>query len=207
VAYDPPDPNRVREQAGLGSWVLGQIYPGETVTILEGPVCANGWVWWKVTSQETGLTGWTSEGDKNAYWLVPITTPTPGAALAPRIYGFLACAEPCRVDSSNATRTFSGGITKIYARWNYENIPIGAHYVRSWTMDGREWVRYDCLWPGPETGADEISLSEPGGLHSGTWEVTITVSNNVLLREQLVVAGNWNYWTPAGTFNTCYGKK
>lgn len=136
-----------------------------------------------------------------------IPTLTPTARLDSIIYGFLVCVEPCLADGSNATRTFPGGITEIYAWWNYENIPVGAHYVRAWTMDGREWVRYDCIWPGPETGADEITLSEPGGLHSGTWEVTITVNNSVLLREQLVVEGTWDYWFPAGTFNTCYGKK
>ncbi len=71
VSYDPPDPNRVRAQPGTDASVLGRIYPGEEVLILDGPECANGWVWWKVQSLETGLTGWTSEGDLQAYWLVP----------------------------------------------------------------------------------------------------------------------------------------
>jgi hypothetical protein len=73
-------------------------------------------------------------------------------------------------------------------------------------MNGNEWVRYDCAWPGPEVGIDDISLLEPDGLHSGTWEVTISINGNVLLREQVVVEGNWSYWSPAGVFNTCYGK-
>jgi cytoskeletal protein RodZ len=206
VTYDPPDPNRVREQPGTQSRVLGQIQPGEEIEILEGPSCVNGWVWWKVRSQKTGLTGWTAEGNKNIYWLVPLATPVPSGGSGPRFYNFFVCTQPCLDGGSNATRTFSTGITKLYARWNYDNVPVGAHYIRDWTMNGDEWVRYDCSWPSLETGIDQITLSEPGGLHSGTWEVTISINGTVLLREQVVVEGNWSYWSPAGVFNSCYGK-
>jgi serine/threonine-protein kinase len=71
VSFDPPDPNRVRLGPGTQYAVLGQIMPGEYVTILEGPSCANNWTWWRVRSESSGLTGWTSEGDINDYWLVP----------------------------------------------------------------------------------------------------------------------------------------
>jgi RNA polymerase subunit RPABC4/transcription elongation factor Spt4 len=124
-----------------------------------------------------------------------------------KIYDFTACRETCLENGSNSTGTFPGGAQKIYARWAYENIPTGSHYVRKWTMDGREWVRYDCSWSGPETGIDDITLSEPDGLHSGTWEISITVDEVVLLREQIVVTGNWTFWEPAGVFYSCYGKK
>jgi hypothetical protein len=74
-------------------------------------------------------------------------------------------------------------------------------------MNGLEWVRYDCTWPGPSSGIDELSLSEPDGLHSGTWEVTITIDDEVIMSEQVYIDGNWSYWEPAGVFDTCYGKK
>jgi len=211
VSFDPPDPNRVRENPGTGQRVLGLIFPGESFVVLDGPACANGWVWWKVRAHKDGLTGWTVEGSAGTYWLVPLATATPVAATlgitsAPRFFDFIACAQPCAADGSNATRTFPQRTTKLYARWYYENVPIGAHYVHMWKMNDREWVRYDCTWPGPEAGVAEISLSEPGGLHSGAWEVTILVNGNAVLREQPVVEGEWTLWTPAGTFNTCYGK-
>ena len=128
------------------------------------------------------------------------STPAPA-----RIFSFLSCAEPCADNGSNATRTFPKGTTRLYAQWKYENIPSGARYVREWAMNGQTWVKYNCTWPGPESGADEITLKEPGGLHSGTWEVTIAVDGNVLLRERVMVEGNSTYWSPAGTFNNCYG--
>lgn len=72
VSNDPPLPNRVRSQASLESNILGYIQPGEEATILEGPGCSNRWVWWKVRSLDTGLEGWTAEGDNAGYWLIPV---------------------------------------------------------------------------------------------------------------------------------------
>jgi hypothetical protein len=73
VSFDPPLANRVRELPGRQARILGQIQPGTVVTILEGPNCANNWVWWRVQSNE-GLAGWTAEGDANTYWLLPCRT-------------------------------------------------------------------------------------------------------------------------------------
>lgn len=133
----------------------------------------------------------------------PTITPSQSELPAPKIYNFSACLNPCT--GSNATRNFPEKTKKIYALWNYENIPIGSHYVRAWNMDGREWVRYDCIWYGPETGVSTVELKEPDGLHSGTWEVTISVDDKVLLREQIIVEGNWDYWYPAGIIDKCFG--
>ncbi len=73
VTEDPPLPNRVRDKPDTkGTTIVGQIQPSEEIEILEGPACANGWVWWKVRSVETGLVGWTVEGARNDYWLVPL---------------------------------------------------------------------------------------------------------------------------------------
>ena len=72
VNNDPPIPNRVRIEPNTESLILGYIQPGEIVEVLTGPVCQNGWVWWNILSRETGLNGWTSEGDGTDYWLLPV---------------------------------------------------------------------------------------------------------------------------------------
>jgi len=72
VSYEPPLANNVRQEPYKGSTLLGKIRPGDEVTIIEGPSCSNGWVWWKITAKKDGLTGWTVEGDANEYWLIPI---------------------------------------------------------------------------------------------------------------------------------------
>jgi hypothetical protein len=61
----------VRTQPNTDGAVLGFIQPGEEIDILEGPICSNQWIWWRVRSLTSGLTGWTAEGDDSGYWLVP----------------------------------------------------------------------------------------------------------------------------------------
>jgi hypothetical protein len=64
-----------------------------------------------------------------------------------------------------------------------------------WSMEDQEWVKYDCIWPGPESGEDNLILKEPSRLRSGTWEVKIIVDNKTLLQEQIRIEGNWDYWS------------
>ena len=65
-------PNRVRSAPNRDSQVLGVIAPGETMFILDGPECANDWVWWYVSAEDQQLQGWTSEGDHFEYWVMPL---------------------------------------------------------------------------------------------------------------------------------------
>jgi serine/threonine-protein kinase len=137
----------------------------------------------------------------------PSPTPTASATPGPRFYDAFFCLEPCLPDGANATTDFIGGMARIYMRWTYENLAPGAHYERIWTNGGQVWAHYDCTWPGPRSGIDENTLSEPSGLRSGTWEVTIKVDGEVVMREQITFSGDYTYWYPAGYFDSCYGKR
>ena len=66
-------PNRVRSAPDryYGEH-LGSLGPGEKMWIIDGPECANGWVWWKIKAEGQDLEGWTTEGDHFEYWLLPI---------------------------------------------------------------------------------------------------------------------------------------
>ena len=72
MSYDPPLANRVRTQPNGVAPVVGFIQPGEKVTLIGGPICSDEWIWWQVRSLQSGMTGWTAEGDKQGYWLVPL---------------------------------------------------------------------------------------------------------------------------------------
>ena len=134
---------------------------------------------------------------------VPIPTDTPVIA---RIHNFIACPASC--NGSNATKAFAEAIKVIDVQWDYENIPYGAKYERIWSMEGREWARYTCIWTGASSGIEtQVTLSEPDGLHSGTWQVQILIDDVELMREEFTVVGNWTFWEPGGYFDTCYGKR
>lgn len=65
-------PNRVRSVPQKGDNLIGKLNPGDVVKVLEGPVCADGLVFWRVESDSIpGGSGWTAEGDGQEYWLEP----------------------------------------------------------------------------------------------------------------------------------------
>ncbi len=131
------------------------------------------------------------------------STAIPTKSNEPRVSNFQACESLC--NGQNNSTSFSEKIKKIYAQFNYENFPSGVKYVRTWSLNGMEWIRYTCNWDGPTTGTEVLTLKEPQGLRSGTWEITIFVDDVVVLKEQITVNGNYNYWDPAGTINACHG--
>ena len=63
--------NRVRLGPGTDEPIVALLYPGSIVRLIEGPICADGAVFWKVGSYPTG-TGWTAEGDGRDYFLEPV---------------------------------------------------------------------------------------------------------------------------------------
>lgn len=71
VNTTPPLANNVRELSSKRSNKIGEIKPGKTMRILEGPQCGDGMIWWKVKAIKAPLKGWTAEGDAKNYWLVP----------------------------------------------------------------------------------------------------------------------------------------
>lgn len=62
---------KLRAQAGTGSPVEHQVPNGVELTVLEGPVEANGYTWWRVTDGGA-VTGWAAEGDDGDRWLTPL---------------------------------------------------------------------------------------------------------------------------------------
>lgn len=76
VGYEPPECNRVRQDPDKNTGgILGTICPGEEVRILDGPMCNNNWVWWRVAQVDGDLEGWSVEGDEENYWLIPTGGP------------------------------------------------------------------------------------------------------------------------------------
>ncbi len=72
VNPSPPIPNRVRVEPNLHAKIVGEIGPYTRMQLIEGPVCTDGWVWWKIKVENNDLTGWTAEGDGENYWLIPL---------------------------------------------------------------------------------------------------------------------------------------
>jgi len=72
VSQESITPNRVRSGPSQADEVIVLLYPGAVVKVIEGPICADGLVFWKVENASIpGGVGWTAEGDGKEYWLEP----------------------------------------------------------------------------------------------------------------------------------------
>jgi hypothetical protein len=71
AALKPADPAIVRRGPGQACPLVGEIPPGGLLTILDGPACLNGFVWWEIHA-DSGVQGWTPEGEPTLRWLLPI---------------------------------------------------------------------------------------------------------------------------------------
>lgn len=65
----PGVPNKMRNSPGTAGAQIGSI-PGEGVfTVVAGPQCADGYLWWQVNYE--GTIGWTANGGNGEYWVEP----------------------------------------------------------------------------------------------------------------------------------------
>ncbi len=73
----------IRSQPTIAASIAGRFAPFAVVRVLEGPVAADGYMWWQV-DDGYGLTGWVAAGDGAEIWLDgdvgeprPVTRPVP----------------------------------------------------------------------------------------------------------------------------------
>lgn len=89
--------NNLRRDPGLRGQLLGAIPGGDIFRVLDGPRCADGYVWWQVSYG--GRDGWTAEGRPGDDWLEPLAG---GAALSP---------DGCQRPPDDYTRITVNGVT------------------------------------------------------------------------------------------------
>lgn len=139
----PGQPNALRDRPGLnqsGSTVIGQLVEGAIFTVLGGPECRDGYVWWYVTAG--GRTGWTAEGEAGVYWVHPVVCANGMISqIAPGMNARVTYGLPNRLRTAPSTE--QGRIIG--------QIPVGSHaYVLSafqCDAQGRMWwlVMYNLL--------------------------------------------------------------
>ena len=61
--------NHLQVYAGVcaSTEVLGELWAGERVTVLDGPLASEGHAWWRVRRNE--ITGWVMESNGGELWL------------------------------------------------------------------------------------------------------------------------------------------
>jgi Tol biopolymer transport system component len=73
----PGQPNYVRAVASIKYEPIGRIGAGEQFDVVDGPICAENYVWWFIKAGT--LVGWTAEGDGTTDWLESLPANTTAA--------------------------------------------------------------------------------------------------------------------------------
>jgi hypothetical protein len=118
--------------------------------------------------------------------------------LRPRLSNFRFCDRACASIGATQLTLFPEGTWQLFASWDYSGLRPGLAYTRLWTFQGEEWIRYNCVWQGPEAGTFAIRLWDTGGLRSGDWTLTIYVEGELAATTSVTIGGHNNYWAPAG---------
>ncbi|NJL94282.1 MAG: hypothetical protein HC915_11440 [Anaerolineae bacterium] len=95
VAFEDPRPLRFRQEPNLMGEILLELEPGNRFTLVGGPICADGYLWWETNFE--GMEAWAAEGTPGNYFMemverrniqVPADEVDPEAfpTLAPGIY-------------------------------------------------------------------------------------------------------------------------
>jgi uncharacterized protein YraI len=97
-------PNRLRDQPSASGALIGQVFNDQNLILLEGPVCAEGFTWWRIDYK--GDIGWTVESSSDDYFMdgvaatetplptsTPTITPTPSPTATPAFIGFMEPRE------------------------------------------------------------------------------------------------------------------
>lgn len=66
----PLGANNVRSAPSASAELVGQVEEGERFAVVDGPTCADGFVWFNI--QNDRIEGWSAEGGGDAYWLLPL---------------------------------------------------------------------------------------------------------------------------------------
>lgn len=72
VISDDNRASNFRRTAGLSGEIIAEIQPNTAVYVVSGPVCADGFRWWRV--RYSGMLGWVGDGAGSEYYLEPAAT-------------------------------------------------------------------------------------------------------------------------------------
>lgn len=176
----PGDPNNMRDLPARSGGLVGAIAGGDVFTVLEGPVCADGFNWWLV--DYNGLIAWTVEGAGDEYWIEPYDPNPPSAPVLPAVkfeslhpvINVLAAGVRARVISDDRNtdditllvRSDPGSSARVVANLAANDVvtildgPVDADSLFWWqieTAEGRQGWVVEAL-PNADTGKMERTL-------------------------------------------------
>lgn len=177
-------PSRMRADPGTGGREVAQIRPIDTVTVLEGPRCVDGFNWFRVDLN--GTVGWTAEGSGGEYFIevVPVTA-TPTASRTPTItWTPTATRTPTITLTPSVTHTATVTPTRT-------PVPLNNPHSVSWSADGT-WLAVGTgdgvfIYDTSDFERPPHRLSLPGIINTDVRQVAFHP-----VEDNLLVFGGWD---------------
>ncbi len=72
VSDDDPTALNVRREPGTSSPRVGQVSPGQTFQVIDGPQCVENMAWFQIIYGISAVQGWVAEGQDEQYFVEPI---------------------------------------------------------------------------------------------------------------------------------------
>jgi hypothetical protein len=112
VTVTPGQSNNLRDAPSTSGERIGQITSSRIFTVLDGPVCSDGFYWYQV--QNNATVGWTVEGSGTDYWLIEVDEEMLLTLTASfQIHGdSLPCPNP-RLSVGGQGYVIAGGVNRI----------------------------------------------------------------------------------------------
>jgi uncharacterized protein YgiM (DUF1202 family) len=143
-----------RESPSANAALLGQFGTGQLVTVLEGPVSADNFTWWRIDDGQANV-GWAAEGDGETVWLSPQLGDPQPVNRPPRVgdrvvisTGQLSVRSTPGTDSPLITRVDPGQEFTILAGpqsangLNWYQIRNDSGSIEGWAADGDGTTRW-----------------------------------------------------------------
>ena len=98
--------NNLRQRPDRDSVQVGDLFPGEVFTVVDGPICEDNYTWYAV-EVNGDLKGWTAEGTRGDYFIEPVLTDA--ARIIPaNAAGLLPYGLPFAPGTSGITAEYGG---------------------------------------------------------------------------------------------------
>lgn len=166
----PGQPNIIRDQPtrSAGSSAIGLLPGGAFFRVLGGPQCdPEGRYWWQIQYQ--GLTGWTAEGEDNAYWVSPFgCAASPAPRLVPGDQARVTPGDPNTLRSAPGTANTAvseipgGGVFIVLGGpqcgpegWTWWRVNYAG--ITGWTAEGQG----STYWLEPFASLPPVDPGEP----------------------------------------------
>ncbi len=119
---EPAAPVRVRDRPGYKGLILAQLQSGTQMSIIGGPQCLDGFIWWQIQTDD-GFSGWAAEGSTQNYFLDPLNAASIDCPAAPptrMAVGTVGTVRPAKAGAAvpNSARIRNDYSTKAAVVYN-----------------------------------------------------------------------------------------